>query len=146
MRLGGWGRSSSLCQAFQHLAGFGLQNSKPPFERVARVPGDQFKHGAFPPRLRRQDLHRVSSPLGQRLLQEFAVFKIHRHVDLTGKILLVEIDLLEKRREELAGMKALEILPEELPPIEHAPAAQVKEIHRHQRTLLVESQHVCLLA
>ncbi len=104
----------------------------------------------FLPALRRADLDpsavRRATFLGEQLLQRVAVLEIHRHVNLRRYELLVEIELLEQRREELRLVEFLLILPEELAPVDDLAVAQVKQVQRHQRRFRVAAENVDIVA
>ena len=65
---------------------------------------------------------------------------------IAGNVLLVQIDLLEQAREELARVEVRLVLPEELAPVDDAPVAQVEQVHGHQRRLGVVGEDVGVVA
>ena len=111
---------------------------------------DQVHQRLFLPALRRADLHasavRRAALLAQQLLQRLAVLEIHRHVNLRRDELLVEIELLQQRGEELRLVEFLLVLPEELAPVDDLAVAQVKQVQRHQRRFRVAAENVDVVA
>ena len=87
-------------------------------------------------------MDRPPALFGEHLLQRFAIVEVRGRMNLPWQILLVQIDLLEQRGEELARVEFFQVLPEELAPVQHAAAAQVKKVDGHQRAFLVETQDV----
>ena len=121
-------------------------NAEAPFERVAGIARHQFRQRPLGPGLRSENVDRPPALLGEHLLQRFAIVEVRGRMNLPRQILLVQIDLLEQRGEEFGRVEFLQVLPEELAPVQHAPAAQVKKIDGHQRAFLVEAQDVRFLA
>ena len=115
-------------------------------ERVFRVGFDQRQQRLLLPALRHQDLHFVAALFAQQFFQRLAILEIHRHVDAAGDVLLIEINLLEQRREEFVGLEIEQILPEVFAAIDDAAVAQVEQVGGDQRRLGVVSQNIDVLA
>ena len=123
-----------------------LHHAEPLLETVLRVRFHQLDHGPLLPALRRVNLHLAPAPFGQKLLQNLAIFEFDRHVNQRRNVRIVQIDLLQQRSEKLRRLELRLIFPEELPPVDDAAAAQVKQIHRDQRRLGVISKDVGIVA
>ena len=89
---------------------------------------------------------RRAALLRQQLLQRLAVLEIHRHVNLRRDVLLVQINLLQQRGEELRLVEFLLVFPEEFAPVDNLAVAQVEEVQRHQRRLGVAAEDVDVVA
>src|SRR5215471_15670363 len=63
-------------------------------------------------------------------------------MDFVRHVLLIQVDLLQKRRKRFTGVEVLEVLPEEFATVDSAAAAQVKEVHGQQRSFLMEAEDV----
>ncbi len=84
--------------------------------------------------------------LAEQLFQLFAILEIHRHVDTAGDVLLVEVDLLEQRREEFVRLEIEQIFPEIFAAIDDAAIAQVKQVGGDERRLGMVRQDVDVFA
>ena len=82
----------------------------------------------FCPRCGSLNLHLVAALFAQQLFQHLAIFEVHRHMDAAGDVLLVEINLLQQRREEFVRLEIEQILPEVFAAIDNAAVAQVEQI------------------
>ena len=135
MRFGGLGKIERLAEALQHFARVRFENAKAPLKRVAGVTRHQFQKRALGPGLRGENVDGAPALLREHFLQRFAIVEVHGRVNLARQILLVQIDLLEQRGEELARVEFFQVLPEKLAPVQHAPAAQVKKVDGHHAGL-----------
>ena len=45
--------------------------------------------------------------LGEQILELFAIFEVHRHVEVPGNIRLPDIKLLEEGRKEFSGVEIM---------------------------------------
>ena len=68
---------------------------------------DQIDQRALLSALRNVDLHPPLLALREQFFQRGAIFEIHRHINRVRHILLVEVDLLQQRGEELARLESL---------------------------------------
>ena len=98
-----FGKVERFAEAFQHFARVGLQDAEAPLKRVAGVTRHQFRQRALGPGLRSENMDGPPAPLGEHLLQRFAIVEVRGRVNLTRQILLVQIDLLEQGGEEFAA-------------------------------------------
>src|SRR5208337_2221036 len=86
--------------------------------------------------------------LRKNFFQRRAVFKIDGHVNRVRYILLIEIDLLQQGREELAWLESracygfAQVLPEELAPVHDLSTAHMEEVYRHHPALAVIAEDV----
>jgi hypothetical protein len=93
---------------------------------MLRVGFHQIDQRLLLPALRHQDLYFVAFFLAQQFFQRLAVFEIHRHVDAAGNVLLIQINLLEQRREEFVGLEIEQIFPIIFAAIDDASIADVE--------------------
>ena len=75
-----------------------------------------------------------------------AILELHRHVNERRDVGLVQINLLQQRREEFRRIELALIFPEELAPIDDVAAPQVEQVHRDQRRLGVVGEDVGVVA
>src|SRR6266576_504241 len=77
-----------------------LQYSKPLIVRLLRILAYQIDERTLFAALRCQNLNAPSRSLSQYLCEKCAIGKLHRHENRSRHVALVEIDLLQQRREE----------------------------------------------
>src|SRR5271169_5712417 len=101
---------------------------------MLRVLPDEVNQRALLTTLRNMDLHAPLVPFRENLFQRRTVLEIDGHVNRVRHILLIQIDLLQQRREELARLESragdglAQVLPEELAPVHDLAAAHVEEV------------------
>ena len=82
----------------------------------------------------------------------WTIFKIHRHKNIFGHVLLVNINLLQQRGEEFAGIETLaglllrQVFPEEFAAIKNFSAAQMEDIHGEHLVFKVVAEDVLIVA
>ena len=84
----------------------GLHHAEALIEGLLGILADQIDQRALLAALRNVDLHPALLAFGQHLFQRRTVFEIHRHVNRVRHVLLIEINLLQQRREKLARVEA----------------------------------------
>ena len=98
------------------------------------------------PALRRADFDALAALFAEQFFQHFAVFEIHRHVNLGRNVLLIQINLLQQGGEELGLIELRLVFPEELAPVDNLSVAQVEQVERHQRRLGVAGEDIDVVA
>ena len=78
-----------------------LQHAEARVEAVLGVGLHQVEQRLLLPALRRVDLHLAVALFGEQFFQRLAILEIHRHVDDRRDVLLVQVNLLQQRAEEL---------------------------------------------
>ncbi len=111
MRAGASGRFSASCKRFLNGPRGRLQHAEARVEAVLGVGLHQVQQRLLLPALRRADLHLAVALFREQLFQRLAIFEIHRHVNLAGNVLLVEVDLLAAARRRTAARRTPPGLP-----------------------------------
>ena len=140
MRRGALGQAQRVLQRLLMACEDGFSTRKRCVEAVLGVGLHQVQQRLLLAALRRVDLHLAAALLREQLFERLAVLEIHRHVDRGGDVLLVEVELLEQRGEELRLVELRLVFPEELAAVHDLAVAQVEQVDRHQRRLGVDSR------
>ena len=134
----------NLLQLFEHALHVGLQDAEALLERDLRVLLNEFYHLALLPALRVEYSHAPAFALRQGLLQQPAVFKVRRHVNLArhvvGRVVLRE-HVTQKRRRVERVVRG-QVFPEELAASDDLPLAHSEELKGEARPLAVEAEDV----
>ena len=146
MRFGGAGKvsadSSASAMAFE--LGFSTRNRCT--KECCAFFSTSSRNACFCPRCGFRISTRCPAFSVRRLFEQFAILEIQGHVDVARQIGGVEIELLQQRRQKFRRIEILQIFPIEIAAVDHAAAAQVKQIHGNLRRLGVPGQHVRIVA
>src|SRR5579859_1370585 len=150
--LGNLRQSECVLQSFLYGLGRRFHHPKTLVKRLLGVLCHQVDQRSFFSTLGHQNLHFFLTLFPQQLFQRSAVLKIHRHQNIVGNILLINIDLLHQGREELSRRELLarplfrQLLPEKLPAVQDFASAHVKEIHSQHLVFIVIGKNIDVIA
>src|SRR5262249_61987763 len=99
------GQAERVLQRFLRGFGRGLHHAKTLIERLFGVLCRQVDERALLAALGNQDFHFTPALVAEQLLQDRAVFEIHRRQDAAWNILLIDVDLLEQGGKEFSRIE-----------------------------------------
>ena len=131
---------------------FGLSTRKRCSKEWRAFFSTRSRNACFGPALRHGDLHAPvgqierGGALGENVFEQLAILEIAHDVNGARQIGGFQIELLEHGRKKLVRIEILEVFPIEIAAIDHAAAANVKEVHGDLRRLGIPGQDVGIVA
>src|SRR3984957_347793 len=106
-----FGKAKSLLQLFLNFSGVWFEHAESLVVGLLGVRAGKVDERTLVPALRHQNVDRCGAGapardlLGEQVLQLGAILEINRDIKIAGDIRLADVELLQKGREEFAGMK-----------------------------------------